>query len=221
MREIKNKNLRKKVGNAGYALTQPSFRHYHKEIRLWNADALRWVNNIPLERWTKKFDEGRRWGHMTTNLIEPINNVFKDIWNLPITALVRETYFRLGSLFATRGEKWSRCYGPDNYSVKVEWKWWMRKLLKLKHMPLQSLTVIGTLLVQRKHMITTRGGQMEIIGSNWIDVGSTVTSFKPSVCLAPMSLRYVHMLAQTLSSIYPMFTKSYMFSMCTIIASWW
>lgn len=44
---------------------------------------------------------------MTTNLVESMNDIFKGIRNLPITALVRETYFRLGSLFATKGKKWS------------------------------------------------------------------------------------------------------------------
>ncbi|CAK8568754.1 unnamed protein product [Lathyrus sativus] len=36
-----------------------------------------------------------------------MNGVFKGIRNLPITALVRSTYYRLASLFATRGERWS------------------------------------------------------------------------------------------------------------------
>ncbi|CAK8564130.1 unnamed protein product [Lathyrus sativus] len=44
---------------------------------------------------------------MTTNLVESLNGVFKGIRNLHITALVRATYYRLGSLFAARGKKWS------------------------------------------------------------------------------------------------------------------
>jgi hypothetical protein len=41
MREIKDKTLRKKVVNAGYALSEPSFKRYHEDIRLSNADAVR------------------------------------------------------------------------------------------------------------------------------------------------------------------------------------
>ncbi|CAK8561297.1 unnamed protein product [Lathyrus sativus] len=107
MREMKDKNLCKKVGNAGYALNQPSFMYYREEIRLSSAEALRWVDNIPVEKWTRAFDGGSRWGHMTTNLVESLNDVFKGTRNLPITALVRVTYYRLGSLFAARGKKWS------------------------------------------------------------------------------------------------------------------
>lgn len=106
MREIKDKTLCKKVVNMGYALTEPSFRHYREDIRLTNWDALRWLDNIPVEKWTRSFDNGQRWGHMTTNLVESMNFVFKGVKNLPITALVRATYFRMGTLFESRRSKW-------------------------------------------------------------------------------------------------------------------
>ncbi|CAK8571481.1 unnamed protein product [Lathyrus sativus] len=112
MWEIKDRNLRKKVVNAGYALNQPSFMYYREEIRLSSAEALRWVDNIPVEKWTRSFDGGCRWGHMATNLVESLNGVFKGTRNLPITALVRATYYRLGSLFAARGKKWSVVLQP-------------------------------------------------------------------------------------------------------------
>ncbi|CAK8562153.1 unnamed protein product [Lathyrus sativus] len=107
MREIKDRNLRKKIINMGYALNQPTFYYCRSEIGMANADALRWIDSIPAEKWTRAFDGGRRWGHMTTNLVESMNTVFKGTRNFPITALVRATYYRLGSLFAERGGKWS------------------------------------------------------------------------------------------------------------------
>ncbi|XP_050876247.1 uncharacterized protein LOC127079941 [Lathyrus oleraceus] len=87
MREIKDRNLRKKVINMGYALNRPTFNYYRDEIASTNVVALRWVDNIPTQKWTRAFDEGRRWGHMTTNLVESMNSVFKGTRNLPITAL--------------------------------------------------------------------------------------------------------------------------------------
>ncbi|XP_058775069.1 uncharacterized protein LOC131649320 [Vicia villosa] len=105
-REIKDRALRKLVMNAGYALTQPSFKHYRREIRLSNPDAGTWIDNIPVEKWTRSYDNGHRWGHMTTNLVESMNSVFKGIRHLPVTALVKSTYFRMASLFAQRGERW-------------------------------------------------------------------------------------------------------------------
>lgn len=118
MREIKNKNLREKIMNAGYALIQPSFGYYREEIRLSNAHALRWVDSIPLEKWTIAFDEGRRWSHMTTNLVESMNGVFKGIKDLQIIASVWATYFRLWSLFATRAKNDIWCYSR----AIIQWK---------------------------------------------------------------------------------------------------
>ncbi|XP_050895856.1 uncharacterized protein LOC127102541 [Lathyrus oleraceus] len=108
MREIKDKDLRKIVVNMGYALTEATFNYYRGEIRRTNNDALSWIDNIPREKWTRAFDGGQRWGHMTINLAEAMNSVLKETRNLPITALVKSTYYRLGSLFGRRGHQWTK-----------------------------------------------------------------------------------------------------------------
>ncbi|XP_058753389.1 uncharacterized protein LOC131626586 [Vicia villosa] len=107
MREIKDRALRKTLANARYALTQPTFQYYRNEIVAANPDAGRWVDNLAREKWIRSYDNGKRWGHMTTNLVESMNEVFKGIRHLPITVLVQATYYRMASLFARRGERWS------------------------------------------------------------------------------------------------------------------
>lgn len=49
--------------------------------------------------------DGRRYGHMTTNLSECVNKVFKGCRNLPITALVKATYSRCREYFVERGRR--------------------------------------------------------------------------------------------------------------------
>ncbi|XP_058757866.1 uncharacterized protein LOC131631102 [Vicia villosa] len=107
MREIKDRHLRKTLVNAGYALTQLTFQHYWSEIVLSNPDAGSWIDNLSREKWTRAYDNNVRWDHMTTNLVESMNGIFKGIRNLPITALVEATYFRMTSIFSTRGTRWS------------------------------------------------------------------------------------------------------------------
>ncbi|XP_050877162.1 uncharacterized protein LOC127080913 [Lathyrus oleraceus] len=102
MREIKDKELCKKVVNMGYALTEATFNYYRGEIWRINNDTLSWIDNIPREKWAMAYDGGQRWGHMTTNLEEAVNLVLKETQNLPITALVQSTYYRLGSLFGKK-----------------------------------------------------------------------------------------------------------------------
>ncbi|XP_050916681.1 uncharacterized protein LOC127131827 [Lathyrus oleraceus] len=108
MREFKDKELHKIVVNMGYALTEEKFNYYRGEIRRTNNDALSWIDNIPREKWARAFDGGQRWGHMTTNLAEAMNSVLKETRNLPIIALVKSTYYRLGSLFGKRGHQWTK-----------------------------------------------------------------------------------------------------------------
>ncbi|CAK8543471.1 unnamed protein product [Lathyrus sativus] len=92
----------------GYALTEATFNYYRGEIRRTNRATLEWIDNIPREKWLRAFDGGQRWGHMTTNLAEAMNSVLKATQNLPITALVKSTFYRMGSLFGKRGHDWTK-----------------------------------------------------------------------------------------------------------------
>ncbi|XP_045801383.1 uncharacterized protein LOC123895190 [Trifolium pratense] len=103
VREIKQKNLRPLVTNMGYAPSEPSFKYWRNELRKESVEALNWVDKIPKEKWTQAYDGGRRWGHMTSNLVEAMNSVYKEIRSLPITALVKGTYSKTATLFGTRG----------------------------------------------------------------------------------------------------------------------
>ncbi|KAL5134699.1 hypothetical protein HKD37_03G007796 [Glycine soja] len=62
-----------------------------------------WIDRISKEKWAMAYDkEGRRYGHMTTNLSECINKVLKDCRNIPIIALVKSTYSRCRKYFVDR-----------------------------------------------------------------------------------------------------------------------
>lgn len=70
MRSFKDGELKKKVESMGYAMNIPLFEYYRTEIAVADRKALAWVDNIPKEKWTQSHDDGRRWGHMTSNLVE-------------------------------------------------------------------------------------------------------------------------------------------------------
>ncbi|GAU25342.1 hypothetical protein TSUD_376060 [Trifolium subterraneum] len=78
VREIKDKILKKSVTNMGYVVNRPLFAYYRNEIATQNDKVLKWVDNIPVVKWTQAFNEGFRWGHMTSNLVESMNSVFKE-----------------------------------------------------------------------------------------------------------------------------------------------
>ncbi|KAL4360827.1 hypothetical protein GQ457_04G010350 [Hibiscus cannabinus] len=88
-----------------YELLPNKFEDMLEELKEKNNEGYNYIMGIPKEKWTNAYDGGFRYGHMTTNLAEAINSSLKGIRNLPITAIVKATYFRLGKLFATLGKE--------------------------------------------------------------------------------------------------------------------
>lgn len=86
-------------------MTQHQFNWYYQNLREENREATNWLDNIPKEKWALAFDQGRRYGHMTTNLAECINSVLKGTRNLPITSIVQSIYYRLAELFVKKGQQ--------------------------------------------------------------------------------------------------------------------
>ncbi|XP_057733951.1 uncharacterized protein LOC130949170 [Arachis stenosperma] len=105
MTHFRNKDLKKVLINATYSKSHCEFAHYYGRLRGENVAITNWLEELPRSQWAHYADEGRRFGHMTTNISECINVVMKGSRNLPITALVKSSYFRLGELFARKGSE--------------------------------------------------------------------------------------------------------------------
>nr|KYP55802.1 hypothetical protein KK1_002027 [Cajanus cajan] len=84
---------------------QHRFFYYYNIVRDTNAEAAQWLDNFLREKWTLAWDNGRRWGHMTTNLVECINSVLKKTRNLPIYSMVMAIYTRCNKFFVQRGRE--------------------------------------------------------------------------------------------------------------------
>jgi len=73
------------------------------DIRANKPSAAEWLDQLSKQNWVECFDEGQHWGHMTTNLSESVNSLFKNTRHLSVSSLVEETYFKTVQLFAIRG----------------------------------------------------------------------------------------------------------------------
>lgn len=96
------------------------------------------LKEIPYEKWTQAWDGGRRYGQMTTNLVECVNGVLKKSRHLPITALVKCTYYKLGTMFATRGKE-----AKDAILNGHEYTEWCTKRLEYNHRRATELTILN------------------------------------------------------------------------------
>ena len=99
---FRDPKLRDVVKRAGMQTQPRKFHKYMRNIEKFNPEAVQWLNEIPLAKWTRSHDDGRRYGMMTTNISECFNGVLKNARFLPITALVQLTFFRLVSYFEGR-----------------------------------------------------------------------------------------------------------------------
>ena len=90
------------VYKAGSAHQLRKFDAIMKEIEKINPEARKWLDEIPVRQWALAHDNGRRYGIMTTNLCEVFNSVLKGARNLPITACVQLTFYRLVNFFNIR-----------------------------------------------------------------------------------------------------------------------
>ena len=105
MTHFQDKLLKNLVCRAALATTQRKFNRHMVMIERINSEAQQLLEAIPLELWELSHDGGRRYGIMTTNISEVFNSVLKGTRNLPITALVQLTFFRLNSYFVARREQ--------------------------------------------------------------------------------------------------------------------
>jgi len=64
-----------------------------------------WLDQLPKQNWVQCFNEGKRWGYMTTNLSESVNFMLKNTRHLLVSLLIEETYFKTAQLFVIRGQQ--------------------------------------------------------------------------------------------------------------------
>ncbi|XP_020992737.1 uncharacterized protein LOC107481963 [Arachis duranensis] len=102
---FKGKDARRLLVNAAYAKTEVEFEYWFDILRSENPAMCDWANRIEYSLWTQYCDEGRRFGHMTTNISECVNSILKGVRNLPICSLVKATYGRLAELFVRKGRE--------------------------------------------------------------------------------------------------------------------
>ncbi|XP_025679552.1 uncharacterized protein [Arachis hypogaea] len=88
-----------------YSRTEQKYNKNYQRLKERGEVYTQWCDEIGVQRWVLAFDRGHRWGHMMTNLVECINFVLKGADNLPVTANVRSTFYRLNELFTRKSSE--------------------------------------------------------------------------------------------------------------------
>ncbi|KAM3200570.1 hypothetical protein P3L10_032932 [Capsicum annuum] len=74
------------------------------EIREENEETYEYLIQFPLDKWTISHDDGKRWGVLTTNLLESFNGLLKKARGLPVTAMVRLSLEQIVERYTRRSQ---------------------------------------------------------------------------------------------------------------------
>ncbi|XP_057740396.1 uncharacterized protein LOC130957570 [Arachis stenosperma] len=106
--------------NVAYNPSKEGCNWYLDILGTLSHDMVDWALCFRKELWLQHCDEGRRYGHMTTNLLKCINAGLKGTRNLPVAAIVWAMYERLQQLFMRRGrEAHAQLQGGQIYSQQL------------------------------------------------------------------------------------------------------
>ncbi|XP_056690902.1 uncharacterized protein [Spinacia oleracea] len=118
--EFKNRELKNKVGWTAFQHQKKKFDYGLNMIAKMNEKAREYIGKINASKWSLCHDGGYRYGLKTTNLAEVFNNVLKGARFLPITALVKLTFYRVNSYFVERRRlSKKRLLDGHAYTIKV------------------------------------------------------------------------------------------------------
>ncbi|XP_038721994.1 uncharacterized protein LOC120014144 [Tripterygium wilfordii] len=99
---FKDKDLKQAVVTMANEESKEKFNFWMSRVKDLNIAAWEYLNSAEKEKWSKAYDDGHRYGNMTTNMSEIFNSVLKGGRFLPITALVQLTFYRCNKYFVKR-----------------------------------------------------------------------------------------------------------------------
>lgn len=104
--KLHNSQSLKRLVTAAALQCQPQkFTRYMDELKKKEDCTLNYFANIEVERWTRAYDGGYRFGIMTTNFYESYNAILKSAMRLPIAAFVKEIFYNCNGCFQARRDE--------------------------------------------------------------------------------------------------------------------
>lgn len=116
-KEFSNDTLVKLLWEAAHALTVIEFEAKILEIEEISQEAAFWIRGIPPRLWATAYFEGTRYGHLTANIVESLNNWILEASGLPIIQMMESIRRQLMTWFNERREasmQWTSILVPSS-----------------------------------------------------------------------------------------------------------
>ncbi|XP_047949133.1 uncharacterized protein LOC125194964 [Salvia hispanica] len=104
--------VKRLVWKMGIATKKRKFKKRRRLLRDVNNEALQYLDTVDKEKWNLAYDNHKRWGEMTTNMVESYNNVLRGARELPIKACIDMTFWRTIEWFNQRSIASTQCATP-------------------------------------------------------------------------------------------------------------
>ncbi|XP_047949355.1 uncharacterized protein LOC125195217 [Salvia hispanica] len=104
--------VKRLVWKMGIATKKRKFKKRRRLLRNVNNEALQYLDTVDKEKWNLAYDNRKRWGEMTTNMVESYNNVLRGARELPIKACIDMTFWRTIEWFNQRSIASTQCATP-------------------------------------------------------------------------------------------------------------
>ncbi|KAI3510380.1 hypothetical protein L1887_17323 [Cichorium endivia] len=112
MKRYKNLSLKRFCWAIGSTTQKRKFTKYMKEIKAINLEAWKYLRQIDKSKWCLLYDKNHRWGFLTTNISESMNNALRGARQLPIKACIDLTFNRTVQLFIKHSDTAMKCNTP-------------------------------------------------------------------------------------------------------------
>nr|XP_043621865.1 uncharacterized protein LOC122593508 [Erigeron canadensis] len=112
IKRYENLSLKRFCWAIGSTTQERKFLGYKRQIKEINIEAWHYLEQIDKSKWCLLFDENHRWGCLTTNISESINNALRGARQLPIKACINLTFNRTVQLFRKHSEIAMNCNTP-------------------------------------------------------------------------------------------------------------
>ncbi|XP_058076381.1 uncharacterized protein LOC131224963 [Magnolia sinica] len=109
---FKDKSLEIYYWQAVKTCRRAEFDKLMHDIELANPPVHAWLREIGYEKWASSHFLGKRFNLVTTNIVECVNALFKEVQEYPVTMLIETVRLKIQVMFYKRRELASSFVGP-------------------------------------------------------------------------------------------------------------
>ncbi|WOL10822.1 hypothetical protein Cni_G19581 [Canna indica] len=91
-----------KTKTSARSTTEHSFNECMQKILVIHEQSYQWISQLEKEKWASSFFPSRRYDIITTNYVECLNALFREVCGLPITTLIEMTRRKVSEWFFKR-----------------------------------------------------------------------------------------------------------------------